>query len=122
MTNLEILYIGSKGELDKERVVLKALAKVDLANYILVDAYNDGESFYDNNNEVFWFPSKIVDVGEYIRLYTKSGKNTITQAKFKEEPATFHDFYWNKPSAMWSTVRSNSAIIVQVQSWTGKKI
>ena len=122
MNGLELLYVAGKGDIDKERVVLKATTKLDLIGYILLNSYSeDGQTSYDLNDKVFWFPSKIVNAGEYIRIYTKSGKYETTQGTFKKEPATFHDFYWRLSNPIW-TEKSNTAAILQVQNWHFKKI
>lgn len=122
MDNLELLYVARKGDLAEERVVIKATAKVDLSNFILVNAYTDDQGYYDLNDKIFWFPSKIVNPGEYVRLFTKTGKATVTEGKFQEQPAKFHDFYWGQKSPVWAAERSNAVLLVQVQKWVGKKI
>lgn len=122
MNGLEILYVGDKGNLDQERVILKANAQLDLIGYILINSFSeDGQTCYDLNDKAFWFPKKIVNAGEYIRVYTKSGNNQTVQSTFNKEPATFHDFYWGLKSPIWLD-KSNAVVMLQIQNWHIKKV
>lgn len=122
MNGLELLYVSDKGSIEKERVVLKATAQLDLIGYVLLNSYSeDGQTFYDLNDKAFWFPKVMIKPGEYVRVYTKSGTKETTTGTFKGDPATFHDFYWGLSSPIW-TGKTNAVVILQVQNWHGKKI
>lgn len=121
ITGLEILYGANFGDIDKERVVIRVLQKLSLSDFILVNANQIDDKIYDLNRKLYWFPSKIVDAGTIVRIYSKAGRDKTHFGKFKEEQTTFHDFFWGASQSIWQG-DSNTAILVRVQDWQYKKL
>lgn len=104
MMDLKIIKIKDAKSAD-ERVVLKALAKCNLNNYVLFDTTYDENGIASNKfRHLFVFPDLVVEAGDFIWLYTKSGKydthsndsNTIT-----------HKLYWGVNSHIWNNEGDN---------------
>ena len=115
---LEIIGIRDKGILDKERLLLRVLEPVKLENYVVINVKStNGDKLTILNDKVFWFPVLLVNSGEYIRLYTKSGSYEKETGKYGEVPAIFHDFYWGLDVPIWDSVKSNAVTIFKLNTW-----
>lgn len=116
---LKILYVKESGNLQKERVVLKVLSKTDIGNYVLSDTtYHDDESVSNKLRHIFWFPDKIVNAGDYIALYTKSG----TDREFENKSNTItHRFHWGIEKSIWNK-DGDGAVVFQISEWIAKKV
>lgn len=114
----EIIGIRDAGDLDKERLLLRAMEPVSLEYYIVVNVKaNGGGKLTILNDKVFWFPVVSVNAGEFVRLYTKSGSNEKKEGKYGEVLVTYHDFYWELNAAVWGDVASNAVTIFKVNNW-----
>ncbi len=114
----EILGIRDAGDLEKERLLLRALEPGSLEYYIVVNVKaNGGGKLTILNDKVFWFPVVPVNAGEFVRLYTKSGSQEKKEGKYGEVPAIYHNFYWGLNTAIWGGVASNAITIFKVNNW-----
>jgi hypothetical protein len=114
---LEIIGIRDAGNIDKERLLLRAIEPVKAEYYLVVNVKRSGEKLTPLNDKVFWFPTKLINTGEFIRLYTKKGVNDKQESKFGEEPATYHNFYWDLDKAIWDGVQSDAVTIFKLDTW-----
>lgn len=110
---LELRSIQDRGIVGKERIVMKALSKLDVGQFAVLQAgYSDGV-VNTSTNDCYWFPDKIIEQGDWIVLYTKSGKD---KGKIQKSGVTAHFFYWGKDVSKWKG-RSWAPVVLQVDSW-----
>ncbi|WP_163934368.1 hypothetical protein [Paraferrimonas sp. SM1919] len=111
---LEMKSIRDRGIPDKERVVMRALARIDIGQFALIEAgYSNGE-INTETGDCFWFPDKVIDEGDWVVLYTKPGKS---KEKVQKSGSLAHFFYWDKSRAKWSS-NSKAPVVLQVDSWS----
>ncbi|NWD24896.1 hypothetical protein HX864_16610 [Pseudomonas yamanorum] len=111
--NLIILRIADNGILEKERIVLKAVADVDVGSYILAQTGVGVDRVVTNKiHNNFWFPDAEIVAGDLVVLYTKSGKSST-----KENGANkSYFYYWGKPTPVWN-IQDRTAVIMEISSW-----
>lgn len=118
---IEIIGVRDSGNFDQERLLLKAKQNIDIGNFlVLTGMLADDKSVIPDRNDVYWFPDTTVAEGEFIRLYSKSGTNGKVAGKYGNNPATYHNFYWDKTSPVW-TEKHNAAILLTLQEWVMHK-
>lgn len=104
----EITGIRDAGDLQRERLILRAKSDTDIGNSIVLCAPADGENVYPNAMEVaFWFPDKAVKKGDIIVLYTKEGEEKF---KCNKNRTTSYFYYWGLSSPLWK--KSKNAVVV----------
>ncbi|WP_429124128.1 hypothetical protein [Aeromonas allosaccharophila] len=109
---LKITAIRDKGDLSKERIVMKVESNCDVGEYILIQSGRNNGSVTNKVSNSFWFPDKDVHVGDFVVLYTKSGK-----AKDKAfNDATSHFFYWGKEAPIWDQ-EVHAAVLMHAPTW-----
>ncbi|POD96409.1 hypothetical protein [Pectobacterium odoriferum] len=102
--DLEIVSVENKGEIDSERLVLKAKADdVSTWDYAVLDnTYGKEDDVSNKNRHVFYFddesPYVTLDKGEVIYLYTKRGK----YQKKEVSGVLHHYFYWCLGKSIWN--------------------
>lgn len=113
---IDIQSVADKGNLAKERLVLKVKADTDTGDYLVIQTgFHDGEVTIDTHY-TFWFPYKSVSAGDLVVLYTKSGKENVRTLKGNRKA---HFFYWGLSAALWST--SNRApVLLHAPEWVSK--
>jgi len=117
--NLEIIGIRDAGNIEKERLLLRAIYPVGPEYYIVVNVkQGTSDKLTILNDKVFWFPSGYqINAGEFIRLYTKKGKYSKEESKFGDQPAVYHNFYWDLENAVWDGQNSDAVTILKVEGW-----
>ncbi|MDP2911025.1 MAG: hypothetical protein Q8N76_01660 [Candidatus Omnitrophota bacterium] len=114
----EIIGIRDAGDLNSERLLLRAIEPASLEYYIVVNVKsNGGKGLTILNDKVFWFPVIPVNTGEYVRLYTKTGSYNKQNALYDKTPAIFHNFYWGLNASVWGGINSNAVSVFKVNSW-----
>lgn len=99
MMDLKLIRIADACT-DDERVVIKAMTKCNLNDYIIFDTTFDENGIVSNKHRhIFIFPDMIVEKGDYVWLYTKQGsygthKNT--------SGTTTHKLYWCIDGHIWN--------------------
>lgn len=117
LQELEVIGIRDAGNIERERLLLRANSAVDLIRYLIIDAHSSGPTtIQDINRNVFWFPKRSVESGNIIRLYSRVGRNDQTDGSYGDETVHYHNFYWNKPTAVWDG-RANAAVLVELADW-----
>lgn len=121
---LEIIGIRDAGNIDNERLLLRANAPIRPEYYIVVNVKQiNATSLIPLNDKVYWFPSGgLVNTNEFIRLYSKGGTYKKEESKYGDEPAIFHDFYWGLDKSIWDGVNSNAVTVLKVNYWNTEKI
>jgi hypothetical protein len=113
--NLEFSSIADPGNLNDERIALKASAKTDLTRYAIFacNTAPDGRVAGGSIPYVFWFWSKAVDPGDFVVVYSKSG---TTSEKKNSDGTTSHFFYWGLSNPIWTPGRT--PVVVETSTWT----
>lgn len=99
---------------DDERVILRALAKCNLNNYILFDTTYDENGVVSNKfRHLFVFPDLVVEKGDFIWLYTKSG---VYGTHFNVSKTITHKLYWGVKSHIWNN-EGDKAYLLHYDDW-----
>lgn len=114
-----IKYVSDAGNLEDERLVLEAIGADDIGSYIIADStYNENDTVSNKLRHTFWIPDKQVSKGDYIVIYTKSGKN---KSKAKKDGTETHFFYWGLERTVWN-IGNDVATIFRIADWNYKKV
>lgn len=112
--NLKHSSFADPGSFEKERLVLKAYADVEIGNYaVFCSSVNDGNATAGHKT-AYWFPDGKVKAGDLVVLYTKGGTDS---KKTLSSGATAHFFYWGLKTAIWGS-SNNAAVLLRVAEWT----
>ena len=68
---IAILSIADKGNLEKERLVLRVRADADVGDYILIQTGFQSDGVTIDTHNTYWFPYKKVEAGDLVVIYTK---------------------------------------------------
>jgi hypothetical protein len=112
--NLEFVSFADAGNLQKERVVLKATGAIDLGNYtLLCSASSEPGSGSSGANDAYWFPNMVVKENDLVVVYTKGGKDAQ-----KETGAghTAYFFYWGIKGPLWGA-GENALVLIRADEW-----
>ncbi|UST83310.1 hypothetical protein [Pseudomonas siliginis] len=109
---LNILRIADAGDLEKERIVLRAATNVDIGEFLLLQARTVGEKITTDISETYWFPDKEISSGDLVILYTKKGRDKEKETKEGKS----HFFYWHKTKCVWSK-EATTPIILNAPFW-----
>lgn len=110
---IKIQSIADRGNPQKERIVMVVQSRTDVGQFALLDAgYSDG-GVNTYTRDVYWFPDKPVNEGDYVVLYTKSGKDS---EKLQKSGKKSHFFYWGKSGSKWEGT-DMAPVLLQVEEW-----
>jgi predicted Mrr-cat superfamily restriction endonuclease len=109
--NLELRGIENIGDLDRERVVMRAIQNVDIGDYAVLRC-NPAENGVASGNVpgAFWFLDKTINKGDLVVLYSKSG---VSSAKTGLHRVTYF-YYWGKSQSQWT---DHKIALVHTSSW-----
>lgn len=113
--NLEIRSIADAGIPLKERIILRALADLDVGNYALLKSGvgSTGREPTSGRKAAYWFPDEKVEAGDLVVLYTKRGSRST---KRLDGGHTAYFFYWGRDEAIWSD-RQSGAVLIEIADW-----
>ena len=116
---VKLLYTKGKGNLERERIVMKILGRTDIGQYVLCDTtYYEDNSVSNLLRHVYWFSDKIVQEGDYVVLYTKRGK----EGQFRNKSGTItHKFYWGLDRTVWNK-SGDGAVLFLIGDWVSKNM
>ncbi len=107
--NIKLQEIIDNGKHSDERIVLKAVTNVNLANYMLLDAtYLPDGKLSNKARHVHWFKSKIVNANDTIVLYTKKGQPSEQK---NANGTTSHFLHWGLDSSVWNNTGDRATLI-----------
>jgi len=116
---VKIEYVKDNGDLANERIVLKALERVDIGRYLLCDTtYNDDETVSNKLRHTFWFPDKVIEEGDFVALYTTVGTD---RQHGNKAGTTTHCFYWGLDRTVWNK-GGDGAVLFELGSWSIKNM
>ena len=98
--NLIVQALEGVGDIARERVVLKALADLDLTDYAIVACSfgANGQPNAGNFSAGYWFGTKKVSKGDLVVVYTKVGR----RSEKKTDRITSHFLYWHRTQLVWT--------------------
>jgi len=112
---VEISSVADPGVGEKERLVIKALAEVDIGKYaVFVSSVSSSGSPTAGWKTAYWFPDAAIKSGDLIVLYTKSGESS---KKDLGSGRTAHFYYWGLDKTLWGTGKK-TAVILRIAEWT----
>jgi len=113
--SLVVRSFADKGNLEKERIVLRAMEEVEIGHYTLLrsDSTTEGAAI-SGSKDAYWFPNKKVKKDDLVILYTKKG---TPSTKSLASGATAHFYYWRHASAFWGEDKKNVAVLLFAPTW-----
>ena len=111
--DLKLIKIADRGN-DNERLIMRAVRKCNLNEYIVLDTTYDEEGIVSNKHRhVYIMPNIDVNEGDFIWLYTREGRyhtynnnsNTIT-----------HNIYWGLDIHVWNN-DGDKAYLIHYDDW-----
>ena len=114
---VEIVAVRDAGILDRERVVLKVLAKTDIGQYLLAKTRPaEGMAAVSSElRQVFWIPDAPVETGDFVTVYTKSGTNGKVENKAGSKTHLFHR---GLSTSIWG--KEDIPILLEISDWSSK--
>lgn len=110
---LSVTSIANAEDLPKERVVMRALADLDLTNYAVFCCHAGVTGIQAGDiPKVYWFYDKKIKRNDLVVLYTKTGS---PGEKILESGATSHFFYWDLEEPVWAS--NMRAVVVNTVDW-----
>ncbi|MHB9331806.1 hypothetical protein ACP3S7_30405 [Phytobacter ursingii] len=119
--DIGIVNVKEHGELEREHIVLAAVAQANLWNYILLDTtYHDDGSTSNKHRHVFDFDELsaiTLNKGDLVLLYTKNGNFSIHELP---NGTKAYLIYWGLDETVWNK-DGDEAVLVKVAERSKKK-
>jgi hypothetical protein len=111
--NLKIISVEYPGDLERERLILKAAEADNLGDYAIFQGTLDdsGLIMAGRINNAYWFNVQEID-SEYIVLYSKDGTES---EKKKGDSVISRFFYWGSETPLWT--EEYVPVIVSTPEW-----
>lgn len=111
--NLKLVKIADCGN-DDERLVIKAVGKCNLNEYIVLDTtFGESGIVSNKHRHVYIMPDINVNEGDFIWLYTKKG-NYHTHNN--DSNTTTHNIYWGLDTHVWNN-DGDKAYLIHYDDW-----
>ena len=111
---LSIKGIIDRGVANKERVHLLVLTAADLSFYAVLETVEaDPDAVEAGGKRIYWFPTRKVQPGDHIILYSRSGSESAVTRK---DGKTNYFFYWGFDKTVWHDPRSRVALF-ELNTW-----
>jgi hypothetical protein len=112
--NLEIRSVEAAGDLERERLVLRATTNANIGLFAVFrcESQDNDEVSSGPVPDAYWFEDKKVKENDLVVLYTKAG--TISE-KVSSSGATSHFFYWGLDTPIW--VPAHTPLLVNTTTW-----
>jgi hypothetical protein len=113
--NLKLVSFADSGNLERERVVLKAAEDADVGDYTaLCSSTTVPNTANPGLSVAFWFPSAKVKKDDIVVLYTKHGKQSKKRIGGGH---TAYFFYWGVANPIWNASTS-ALVLIESADWT----
>lgn len=111
--DLKIIKIADCGD-DNEKLIIQAVNKCNLNEYIVFDTTFDEEGIVSNKHRhVYVMPDIEVNTGDFVWLYTKEGKYHT----HKNDSLTItHNIFWGLNIHVWNN-DGDKAILIHYDDW-----
>ena len=105
---LRITSIDAPGNLDAERLIMRAGEELDVGKFAIFCA-NVTQTGVGSGNipAAYWFMDYKVAANDWVVLYTKAGSQS---KKNGDSGPTSHFFYWSRQAPLW-TPRTRPVIV-----------
>lgn len=111
--DLQLVSIKDRGN-ENERLVMRALRKCNLNEYIVLDTTYDEDGIVSNKHRhVFVMPDIEVNGGDFIWLYTHHGDYHTHNNKSQ---TITHNIYWNLDINVWNN-DGDKAYLIHYDDW-----
>lgn len=115
---LELRSIIAPYDLKNERLTLRALADLDIGDYLVAQSgYVDG-SPTTNFFHSLWFPFKLIQKDDLVVVYSKVGTNTERVLVGGNKA---HFFYLDLVEPIWGDP-SKGALVLHAPTWQSKSV
>jgi hypothetical protein len=117
LTYVRIEGIGDHG---RERVVMRAIADVQIGGYAVFRCWSSTDKTIRSGPvlNAYWFEDKHIKKDDWVVLYTKTGR----RSEKTENGVTSYFYYWGISSPLWVTV-GTAVALVDTPRWTvGQRI
>lgn len=91
---------------------MKAETGLDVGEYVLLQTGFKENSVNTDVFTAYWFPDKEVSAGDYVILYTKSGR--ASERDFNDVKS--HFLYWGKSQSIWDK-EARAAVLLHAPDW-----
>jgi len=111
--NLELRGVENVGDLERERVVLRATSdNADIGKFAIFKCRptSDGGVASGHIVSAFWFPDRKIKKGDFVVLYTKEG----TSSEKSGTNSTSYFYYWGWKEPQW---KNYIAALVGTSNW-----
>lgn len=118
---LTLVGVFDRGVPNRERIVLRALQSVEMAQYGIIVGWNDAGPdgpIRPFNDLFYWFGDGVVQPNETIFVYTGKGEARKTTVEGSNAPA--YAVHWGKANTMFADSRVVPAIISMGQILVAK--
>jgi hypothetical protein len=114
---LQLFNIESAGDLNNERVVLRATADTNIGRYIVLRARTSPENkvYSGPIPSAFWFDTITVKASAFVVLYSKQG---LRSEKAGDNGVVSHFFYWGLDTPAWTP--QFKPVVIQAINWEWK--
>lgn len=113
---VSIQSVADRGNAEKERLVLKARADLDIGDYVFLQTgYHDGDVTVGAYH-TYWFPYKKINAGDLVVLYSKDGKENTKNLRNGNRA---HFFYLAAGRAIWKS-RDRAPVVLFAPEWVSK--
>ena len=113
---LQIQFVADKGNIKRERLVLRVLRDADIGDFILMRTRFEGNQVTTEVVNTLWFPYSEVKTDDIVVVYSKSGRD---RQKTIEDDRTAHFFYWGQNSPLWAD-ESVAPVLLYAPEWVSK--
>jgi hypothetical protein len=112
---VELRSIENAGDLERERVVLRATKDDDIGRFALFRCHTTtkGKVASGSIPAAYWFPDQKIKKGDFVVLYSKSGVNS---EKKGDNGGTSYFYYWGLKSPQWP--KYIAALVETGSNWT----
>ena len=116
---LELKSFADAGVLDKERLIIRVLADVNIGSYVVLRSKkNENGMTITGTKDAYLFPEVKVSSGDMIVLYTKRG--TSRKKVLEGDGGMGHFYDWSKGYPCWGADSSNTSVRIYADSWASK--
>lgn len=116
--SFQILKVKDRGDLDKERVILKANKDCEISWYILFDnTYNDDGTISNLWRHMYIFPQITIKQGDFVWLYTRRGQNIN---RGNNSGTSTYLLYWGLDETIWNHDEDVAYLVKYIDSQTLK--
>lgn len=106
ITELMVVTVLKRGVPNEECIAIQANERVNLGQYgVMLGAYSRDSTVLPFNDNLFWFGDGFVEKGDWIFIYTGSGKPR--QSKTQNQSNNVYSIFWGK----LTTVFANTTVV-----------